>query len=98
LTDVPWVRTLGRLDSVVTTEGWRFPVPLADPAPIPAAVPRSPAKSAESRKPRVKPRPSADTLLVKDRLLYLLQPPLENLFGGRQLPVPFQPFKYQLEG
>ena len=36
--------------------------------------------------------------MFKDRLLYLLQPPLDGLFDGRQLEVPFQPFPYQLEG
>jgi SNF2 family DNA or RNA helicase len=37
-------------------------------------------------------------VLLKDRLLYLLQPPLENLFAGRQVRVPFRPFAYQLQG
>src|SRR5438477_10084095 len=27
LTDSPWVRSLGRLDMSVTTEGWKFPSP-----------------------------------------------------------------------
>jgi SNF2 family DNA or RNA helicase len=36
--------------------------------------------------------------LFKDRLLYLLQPPLENLFAGKQVEVPFKPYPYQLEG
>ena len=31
-------------------------------------------------------------------MLYLLQPPLENLFGGRQVTVPFKPYPYQMEG
>jgi SNF2 family DNA or RNA helicase len=37
-------------------------------------------------------------VFFKDRLLYLLQPPLENLFAGRQVTLPFKPFPYQLEG
>jgi SNF2 family DNA or RNA helicase len=37
-------------------------------------------------------------VLFKDRLLYLLQPPLENLFAGRQLDLPFKPFPYQMKG
>ncbi len=49
-------------------------------------------------KPRIRPKPTADTVLFKDRLLYLLQPPLDGLFDGRQLEVPFEPFPYQLEG
>jgi SNF2 family DNA or RNA helicase len=100
LAEAPWVRPFGRLDAEVTTEGWRFPMPLAEPA-LAADVSRVAAadeRAVEPRKPRVRPRPSADLVMVKDRLLYLLQPPLENLFGGRQVQVPFQPFPYQLEG
>src|SRR5437588_6728401 len=37
-------------------------------------------------------------VLFKDRLLYLLQPPLETLFVGKQVSVPFPPYPYQLEG
>jgi SNF2 family DNA or RNA helicase len=43
-------------------------------------------------------RPPQDTVVFKDRLLYLLQPPLENLFAGRQIQLPFPPYPYQLEG
>jgi SNF2 family DNA or RNA helicase len=31
-------------------------------------------------------------------LLYLLQPPLETVFGGKQLQLPCQPYPYQLKG
>jgi SNF2 family DNA or RNA helicase len=55
-------------------------------------------QKAEAAKARIRPRPTADTVLFKDRLLYLLQPPLDGLFDGRQLEVPFEPFPYQLEG
>jgi SNF2 family DNA or RNA helicase len=96
LADAPWVRPLGRLDLTVTTEGWRFPVPPADPVPAAPQPPRVPAKPAQ--KSRTRPKPPGDSVLVKDRLLYLLQPPLENLFNGRQVQVPFQPFPYQLDG
>ncbi|CAN5482261.1 DEAD/DEAH box helicase [soil metagenome] len=37
-------------------------------------------------------------VVLKERLLYLLQPPLENMFGSRQVRVPFKPYPYQLEG
>ena len=47
--------------------------------------------------PKVRPKPTADTVLFKDRLLYLLQPPIDHLIG-RNGRVPFQPFPYQLEG
>jgi SNF2 family DNA or RNA helicase len=117
LTDSPWVRSLGRLDLAVTTEGWKFPAPPRDyphsPNPRPDArgslessagrhevkLPALPDQPAPGpTKPRIRPRPTADTVLFKDRLLYLLQPPLDGLFDGRQLEVPFEPFDYQLEG
>jgi SNF2 family DNA or RNA helicase len=108
LTDSPWVRSLGRLDLTVSTEGWKFPAPPADYAP-----PRPPTEPRAGRhevklptlpdqqgqaKARIRPRPTADTVLFKDRLLFLLQPPLDGLFDGRQLEVPFEPFDYQLKG
>src|SRR5947208_9989291 len=37
-------------------------------------------------------------VVFKDRLLYLLQPPLEDLFAGRQVELPFQPYPYQIKG
>lgn len=109
LTDAPWVRALGRLDLTVTTEGWKFPAPTADYAPPPRGEPKVgrhvvqlPAAPAlpdgAPVPPRIRPKPTADTVLFKDRLLYLLQPPLDGLFDGRQLEVPFEPYKYQLEG
>ncbi|MDY3559126.1 SNF2-related protein [Gemmata sp. JC673] len=109
LTDAPWVRALGRLELSVTTEGWKFPAPPAgfDSAPRPAAAPKEGRQSIpqpalpdqqEPAKPRIRPKPTADTVLFKDRLLYLLQPPLDSLFDGRQLEVPFEPYPYQLEG
>ena len=112
LTESPWVRSLGRLDLSVTTEGWKFPAPPAEYAP----PPRPPAPEGEPKparqpvtlpqlpdgqagaKARIRTKPTADTVLFKDRLLYLLQPPLDGLFDGRQLEVPFEPFPYQLEG
>src|SRR5262249_45633387 len=48
------------------------------------------------RRPRL--RPTAQTGVQKDRLLFLLQPPLQNLFAGRQVRLPFQPYPYQMEG
>jgi SNF2 family DNA or RNA helicase len=109
LTDSPWVRSLGRLELSVSTEGWKFPAPPVDYASPPRVssdppagrhevkLPTLPDKDAPA-KPRIRPKPTADTVLFKDRLLYLLQPPLDGLFDGRQLEVPFEPFPYQLEG
>lgn len=109
LAEPPWVRSWGRLTWEITTESWRFPS--ADLTSPPAVIDRSPEATppnAGSPRPaapqpgpgprRTRPMPSPDTVLLKDRLLYLLQPPLENLFAGRQVRVPFRPFSYQLQG
>ena len=109
LTDSPWVRSIGRLELNVSTEGWKFPAPPVDYAPPARLATDPPAGRHEVKlptlpdagaptKPRIRPKPTADTVLFKDRLLCLLQPPLDGLFDGRQLEVPFEPFPYQLEG
>jgi SNF2 family DNA or RNA helicase len=116
LTQAPWVRSLGKLDLTVQTEGWKFPAPppeLDRPPPTPIHrdtkgsassgrqvidLPQLPDTKAEEKKARIRTRPTSDTVLFKDRLLYLLQPPLDGLFHGRNLEVPFEPFPYQLEG
>ena len=106
LNSAPWVRSLGKLTLDVSTQGWRFPTP-------PELCP-PPEEDVEQRRPAPKPAaaeppeipahgptrllPSRDTVLFKERLLYLLQPPLENLFAGRQLDLPFKPFPYQMKG
>ncbi|VTR99839.1 DEAD/DEAH box helicase [Tuwongella immobilis] len=72
------------------------------PAMIPpeeTPIPTSADGTAAPREKRaVLPRPTPDTVLFKDRLLYLLQPPLNDVFAGKSVSVPFQPFPYQLEG
>jgi SNF2 family DNA or RNA helicase len=105
LTDQPWVRSLGGLELSVTTEGWKFPAPPADHVPPSATAPARPHAvmmptfhAGGTPKPRIRAKPTADTILFKDRLLCLLQPPLDGLFDGRQLQVPFEPYPYQLEG
>lgn len=110
LTDTPWVRSLGRLELSVATDGWKFPAPPMDYAPPPRPPAAEPPAGRHAvnlptlpdgerpPKPHIRPKPTAETVLFKDRLLYLLQPPLDNLFDGRQLEVPFEPFPYQLEG
>ncbi len=106
LNEAPWVRSLGKLVPEVATEGWRFPAPPGETAPPPAKPrlfrpeerPAAPeALPAEAPK-RTRLRPPVETVLFKERLLYLLQPPLENLFAGRQVTLPFQPYPYQTEG
>ncbi len=43
-------------------------------------------------------RPPADVIKLKDRLYYLLQPPLESIVGTANLTFPFEPFPYQFDG
>lgn len=108
LQDPPWVRSLGKLNLEISTDGWRFPAvqDAAPPPPVKAAAPKVAVAQAEFSPPvpvlpangGTKIRPTQDNLGLKERLLYLLQPPLENVFGGRQVHVPFKPYPYQLEG
>jgi SNF2 family DNA or RNA helicase len=109
LGSAPWVRSAGSLALTVSTQGWRFPVPpdqcgghqetvegkegcesLSSPSTLPP--PPSTPKS------RTRLRPPHETVVFKDRLLYLLQPPLEDLFANRQVSLPFKPYPYQVRG
>jgi hypothetical protein len=105
----PWIRSLGKLSLEISTQGWRFPTPI-DPDAIPNSrlEIRNPkyervgqtllSGGMRTTPPRRRLQPSADTILLKERLLYLLQPPLENLLAGRQVRLYSQPYPYQLEG
>jgi SNF2 family DNA or RNA helicase len=106
LNHLPWVRSLGKLGMDVTTQGWRFPTP---PDPLAIAKPRlaqlepQPTPPVEQAAPPAKTsltrlRPPRETVQFKDRLLYLLQPPLEDIFAGKQVSLPFKPYPYQLSG
>jgi SNF2 family DNA or RNA helicase len=102
LTTAPWVRSLGRLPIEVATVGWKFPVPPSEAQLAPPQKPKlfepapPPAPTPEKKTTRLKP--PSEVVVFKDRLLYLLQPPLENIFANKQVRLPFEPFKYQLEG
>ena len=103
LSEPPWVRSLGKLAFEIGTEGWKFPAPAPDgqvPASMPTPTLRPRIKPDESTlaEKRTRPVPTGETVMLKDRLLYLLQPPLENLFAGKRVQVPFQPYPYQMEG
>ena len=107
LTQAPWVRSIGGLTMSVSTQGWRFPSPGEMLAPLPPrlAQPKEEPELAllieeepgEAR-PKTRLRPPGDAVLFKDRLLYLLQPPLEDLFNGKQVQLPFSPYPYQVQG
>ncbi len=92
----PWIRTLGKLSIDVSTQGWRFPSP---DNPLPEAPPQAPVANASgSSKAKTRVKPPSDMVMFKDRLLYLLQPPLENLFANKQVELPFPPYPYQIKG
>ncbi len=93
----PWVRTLGKLSIEVSTHGWRFPSP---EHPLPELPRREdqPKAPREPPRPKTRVRPPSDMVIFKDRLLYLLQPPLENLFANKQIELPFPPYPYQIKG
>ena len=97
LKETPWLRTLGKLSVDVSTHGWRFPSPDEAAEPPPAReVNSKPDRPTSQPKTRVKP--PSDMVMFKDRLLYLLQPPLETLFTGKRVELPFQPYPYQIKG
>ena len=60
----------------------------------------APPASTRNDDPRGKTRvrPPSDLVMLKDRLLYLLQPPLEELFAGKEVHLPFPPYPYQVKG
>lgn len=105
LTRAPWVRSVGKWTIDLTTQGWRFPAPGEHAAPPtrahdgqrPVAAKAEPTGEPEPRA-KTRLRPPGDLVMLKDRLLYLLQPPLEDLFAGKQVHLPFPPYPYQIKG
>ena len=99
----PWVRTLGKLAIDVPTQGWRFPTPDEPTASLQIVDPDPAAANKSADRPcrhghATHVKPPGDMVMFKDRLLYLLQPPLENLFTSKQVDLPFQPYPYQIKG
>src|SRR5262249_31368233 len=58
--------------------------------------PNEQRKTANGKRTRL--HPPREKVQFKDRLLYLLQPSLEDIFANKQVSLPFQPFDYQLRG
>jgi SNF2 family DNA or RNA helicase len=109
LTRAPWTRTLGKLGLEVSTSGWRFPAPAETFAPFrpklfqPTEAPGVPREAhglppGGLTPPRTRLRPPTEMVQFKDRLLYLLQPPLEDVFAGKQIHLPLKPYPYQIKG
>ncbi len=59
---------------------------------------RKPSEKRESKSKLTRVRPPRDVVKLKDRLQYLLQPPLESLIEADSLRFPFKPFPYQMDG
>ena len=107
LNKTPAVRVLGRLTMDVPTQGWRFPAPgefVTPPVfklthdPLLDEDPEDESGAAMDGIKRTRLRPPSDMVMFKDRLLYLLQPPLEDIFHGKQVHLPFPPYPYQIKG
>ena len=107
LQKAPAVLTLGKLTVDVSTQGWRFPAPGEFvPPPVFKHTPDAAADeetdedaaTSSGGEKRTRLRPPSDMVMFKDRLLYLLQPPLEDIFHGKQVHLPFPPYPYQIKG
>lgn len=99
----PSIRTVGCLlvdvdsaiDSSKTKNSNNTAVPTVQAAGTPSVTTFRESPAATSR---TRIRPPRDVVKLEDRLHFLLQPPLENVFAGAQLEFPFRPFPYQFEG
>ena len=114
LNKAPWVRSVGKLAMTVSTQAWKFPTPLDVAKPVEKEKPKlfnedemiaaPPLPDGEAsdippeKKTKTRLRPPTDMVQFKERLLYLLQPPLEDLFAGKNVVLPFPPYPYQLKG
>ena len=63
-----------------------------------AARADNPTNSSKPADSRTRVRPPRDVVKLEDRLHFLLQPPLEDVFNGARLEFPFRPFPYQFAG
>ena len=61
-------------------------------------IPRDPPAPRQRSSSTTRLRPPRDVIKQRDRLFYLLQPPLEVLVTAHGLTLPFEPFAYQWEG
>ncbi|HMO36360.1 MAG TPA: DEAD/DEAH box helicase, partial [Gemmatales bacterium] len=90
----------------IQVDGWKFHNP-AEPKKHFAESLRVETRQSEEHlgtlltrdeKHRTRQKPPASSVVLKERLLTLLQSPLENLFAGKKIELPFNPFPYQMEG
>ena len=112
LNNLPWVKVLPDLEPKVNTECWKFPTPQEGAAnyvtPKLLGDTSSDNKSLEAEssdhveilleKDLTRVKPLKDMFHFKERLMYLLQPPIEEVFIGKEVSLPFKPFPYQIKG
>lgn len=97
--------TAPRLPVVSAALRWRLPKVSSfsfEHSPDILPKPRTPTQPVIRSTPkpvsRTRLSPPKDIVKLSDRLLYLLQPPLEYLLQGSTLEFPFVPFPYQFVG
>ena len=110
LNNLPWVKVLPDLEPKVNTEYWRFPTPQesiinnsnlkspAEPNPENKNLELDSGFPIEPEKNLTRVKPLKDMFQFKERLMYLLQPPIEEVFTGKEVSLPFKPFPYQIKG
>lgn len=105
---VPSVATLGVPALQVRVKSYHFtvrattvaldPGSMGEPATIGDRNSRAYGRQLLRRTSRTHLHPPRDVIKLHERLLYVLQPPLETLFQTDGLPLTFEPFPYQWEG
>ena len=63
-----------------------------------AELPEEENPFVDEDRPKTRLKPPTEVVGFRDRLMYMLQPPLEDLFSGKQVTLPFKPYPYQLKG
>jgi len=107
LNNIPWVKVLPDLEPKINTECWKFPTPQEGSTDFVNSK-ISTDKSSEPdtqelvelvlEKSLTRVKPLKDMFQFKERLMYLLQPPIEEVFTGKEVTLPFKPFPYQIKG
>jgi SNF2 family DNA or RNA helicase len=85
-----------RVNSYAFSDRWASP-PLTDTKAGTASSAGTAAVDKPGRR-MTRIRPPEDVVTLRDRLYYVLQPPLELLVSRGEISFPFEPFAYQWEG
>lgn len=100
------VHDWGKWSMEVGAQGWLFPRPI-EPVHAPSESRKlhhgvnQPASQGNKPSPACKMthlRPPSDSVMLKERLFLVLQPPIEQCFGQKKMHLPFEPFPYQFDG